>query len=289
MPKERDSALTRILELLGLSEINSTLAQHANCETIGSASSPIPLNPTTASPVEKTDPPPSKELPENRYMDTMQSQSLSSLPATTYGDTRTIAAGVGRSPQESSSRSIMECWDWDIGLGTYITPNTSDIHCLFETVSPSGTLGTTLEEIPEPLSPEPSDNNSTFVEDTSDSEGIDSLTDELSDRVGTLRIGPGGQTHFCGPTSNFNLPNMPISDTFEAYRKAKHDVLQRLDRLGCNIEIPASLEEHLINLYFSWQNPFFHVVDRRIYEEAKVKWLDMKDTPFYSESLRNAM
>lgn len=53
MPKERDSALTRILELLGLSEINSTLAQHTNCETIGSASSPIPLNPTTASQVEK--------------------------------------------------------------------------------------------------------------------------------------------------------------------------------------------------------------------------------------------
>lgn len=183
----------------------------------------------------------------------------------------------------------MECWDWDIGLGTYITPNSSDVHCLFETTSPSGTLGTSFEEIPEPLSPEPSDNNSTFVEDTSDSEGIDSLTDELSDRVGTLRIGPGGQTHFCGPTSNFNLPNMPISDTFESYRKAKHDVLQRLDRLGCNIEIPASLEEHLINLYFSWQNPFFHVVDRRIYEEAKVKWLDMKDTPFYSEALRNAM
>src|SRR5258707_1209873 len=100
MPKERDSALTRILELLGLSEINSTLAQHANCETIGSASSPIPLNPTTASQVEKTDPPPSKELPENSYTDAMQSQSLSSLPATTYGDTRTIAAGVGRSAQE---------------------------------------------------------------------------------------------------------------------------------------------------------------------------------------------
>lgn len=283
MPKEKDSALTKILELLGLSEINSTLAQHTNCETIGSASSSIPLNPTTASPVERTEPPPSKELPENRYTDAVQSQSLS------YGDTRTVAVGVGRNPQENTSRSIMECWDWDIGLGTCITPSSSDIHRFFETASPSGTLGTTLEEIPEPLSPEPSDNNSTFVEDTSDAEGIDSLTDELSDRVGTLRIGPGGQTHFCGPTSNFNLPNMPISDTFESHRKAKHYVLHCLDRLGSNTEIPASLEEHLINLYFSWQNPFFYVVDRRIYEEAKVKWLDMKDTPFYSEALRNAM
>ena len=281
MPKEKDSSLTKILEILGLSEINSTLAQHANRETIGSPSS-TPLNPPTISPVERPKPSPSKELPGNRYTDALRSQSLSSLPATSYD-------WVCRSTQESSPRSTMECWDWDIGLGTCITPNSSDVNRFFETDPPSGTLGITLGEIPEPLSPEASDNNSAFVADSSDAEGIDSLTDELSDRVGKLRIGPGGQTHFCGPTSNFNLPNMPISDTFESYRKAKHDVMQCLDRLGSNTEIPASLEEHLINLYFSWQNPFFYVVDRRIYEEAKVKWLDMKDTPFYSEALRNAM
>jgi hypothetical protein len=37
------------------------------------------------------------------------------------------------------------------------------------------------------------------------------------------------------------------------------------------------------------RDPFFHVVDRKIYEQAKAKWLEMKDTPFYSEALRNSM
>ena len=75
----------------------------------------------------------------------------------------------------------MECWDWDIGLGTCIAPNASNIHRFFNSASPSGMLGTTFEEF-KPLSPVLGDNNSTPVEETGDTEGIDSLTDELSDR-----------------------------------------------------------------------------------------------------------
>lgn len=301
MPQDEDSALTKILEILGLGEINSALAQHANCKTPSSsvadnhadsrvmASSPIPLGSTAASSLERTGAQPSRELSEDRYTEAVQSQTLSSLPATTYSGAHTVPLRVDQNTEETSSTSIMECWDWDIDQGTSITLNSSDMNVFFGSSPPSGTLGTTSEEIPEPLSPGLSDNNSTLVEETSDTEGIDNLTDELSDRVGTLRIGPGGQTYFCGPTSNFNLPNMPISDTTETYHKTKYDALQRLDRLGNNAEVPASLEKHLTNLYFSWQNPFFRVVDRKIYEEAKAKWLEMKDTPFYSEALRNSM
>lgn len=127
------------------------------------------------------------------------------------------------------------------------------------------------------------------MEENSHAEDIEGLIDELSNRVGTLRIGPGGQTHFCGPTSNFNLADIPVSETMEVHRNVHNNVSRCLDQLGTSTEIPASLEDHLINLYFSWQDPFVHVVNRRVYEEAKAKWLGMGDTPFYLEALRNAM
>jgi hypothetical protein len=299
MSQEKDSVLTNILEMLGLTELNSTLAQHDSYRTKGSSvansdadlrfivSPPIPVGTTPANQSERVELQPFGKLPEGRCTETVQSQTLSSLSTTVYDEVPTVPLGADQRTQENSPRSIL---DWDTGLGTCISPNPSDIHCFFDSASPNYTHGTTFEEIPgTALSPVLSDNNSTLVEETSGAEGIDGLIDELSDRVGTLRIGPGGQTHFCGPTSNFNLPDMPNPDTFETHRKAKNDALQCLDRLGGDREVPASLEEHLINLYFSWQNPFFHVVDRKIYEEAKAKSLGMEDTTFYSEALRNSM
>lgn len=44
-----------------------------------------------------------------------------------------------------------------------------------------------------------------------------------------------------------------------------------------------------MNLYFTWQDPSFHVVDRGMFEEARVKWNCAEDTSYYSEALRDAM
>jgi hypothetical protein len=63
-----------------------------------------------------------------------------------------------------------------------------------------------------------------------------------------------------------------------------------LHRLGINKEVPTEIEDHLMNLYFTWQDPSFHAVDRQMFEDAKLLWCDKgEETSYYSEALRNAM
>lgn len=128
-------------------------------------------------------------------------------------------------------------------------------------------------------------------DDISTIESVDELVDQLSDRVGTLHIKPGGHIRFYGSTSNFNLLETPASDVnMNVHRTIRNDGIELLDRLGVNKEVPAELEDHLMNLYFTWQDPSFHAVDRKMFDEAKVIWCDKgEDTAYYSEALRNAM
>ena len=128
-------------------------------------------------------------------------------------------------------------------------------------------------------------------DDMSTTETVDELVDQLSDRVGTLHIKPGGHIRFYGSTSNFNLLETPASDVnMNVHRTIRNDGTEHLDRLGLNKNVPIELEDHLMNLYFTWQDPSFHAVDRKMFEEAKVIWRDKgEDTAYYSEALRNAM
>lgn len=121
-------------------------------------------------------------------------------------------------------------------------------------------------------------------------ESIEELADQLSDRVGTLHIKPGGHIRFYGSTSNFNLLETPATDvSINVHRTVRNDGTEHLDRLGINKRVPPEIEIHLMNLYFTWQDPSFHVVDRTMFEEARVKWNGAEDTSYYSEALRNAM
>ncbi|CAM1510981.1 Fc.00g084940.m01.CDS01 [Cosmosporella sp. VM-42] len=127
-------------------------------------------------------------------------------------------------------------------------------------------------------------------EGQSDTENTEALVDQLSDRVGALQIGPGGQVRYYGPTSNFNLVEMPAPDNLTVHRTVRNDGQEYLDRLGIGKEVPPELEEHLANLYFAWQDPAFHVVNRGMFEAARVIWREKKeDTPYYSEALQNSI
>ncbi|KAL1891083.1 hypothetical protein Sste5346_007908 [Sporothrix stenoceras] len=130
-----------------------------------------------------------------------------------------------------------------------------------------------------------------MVEDPGSTKSVNELVDQLSDRVGTLHIRPGGHIRFYGSTSNFNLLESPASDVaMNVHRTIRNDGPEHLDRLGLNKKVPPEVEDHLVELYFTWQDPSFHVVDRTVYEEAKVAWRERKeDTSYYSEALRNAI
>lgn len=187
--------------------------------------------------------------------------------------------------REDSPGSIFNAWLFDLDFGTHITPSASDTQQQRFTLgySPNDGLAIPPTAQAESIETVYSESNSTLLKEPASASDIEGLVDEISDRVGTLKIGPGGKTRFYGPTSTFNLREMPSSDNYEP------DQANLADHYGSEEEIPADVEEHLLDLYFTWQDPSFHVVDRHIYEEAKEKWKNMEKTPFYSEALRNAM
>lgn len=128
-------------------------------------------------------------------------------------------------------------------------------------------------------------------DDNSSTEGVEKLADRLSDRVGTIHVRPGGHIRFYGSTSNFSLLETPPGDVgMNVHWTVRNDGIEHLHRLGLDKKVPSELEGHLMNLYFTWQDPSFHVVDRKIFEGAQEVWhSQMEDTACYSEALRNAM
>ncbi|KAF9875237.1 hypothetical protein CkaCkLH20_07057 [Colletotrichum karsti] len=82
---------------------------------------------------------------------------------------------------------------------------------------------------------------------------------------------------------------MPTPDNMTVHRTVRNDGQEYLDRLDIGKEVPAEIEEHLVKLYFTWQDPASHVVQRNMYESAKLRWQEGTDTPYYSEALRNAI
>ncbi|KAK7743959.1 hypothetical protein SLS62_010421 [Diatrype stigma] len=142
---------------------------------------------------------------------------------------------------------------------------------------------------PPALSPNPAASPRTET-GRNDADDVEGLIDQLSDRVGALRIGPHGQTRFYGPTSNFNLVEMPAADNSTVHRTIRDNGGDTLERLGLGQEVPQELEQHLTNLYFTWQDPSLHIVDRAMYEKSRALWTENReDTAYFSESLRNAM
>ncbi|KAL3476069.1 fungal-specific transcription factor domain-containing protein [Aspergillus californicus] len=291
MSQGKDVALGNVLEMLGLTEINSSLVQMSPSETKDIMKPPTNSLPAAvgASPVRGLEGAEtqqySQHLPDTKFMEALQPQNISTSPTSVdqrlnedYQNMTEIPANNGQS-----------IWDWQLGTDAYDMPFSPHTQGLFASSPPSRPLATAFGDVPELLEPMVADDDRTLVEDPSSPDDVEGLIDELSDRVGTLRVDPGGQTQFYGPTSTFNLADMLVTANSKAHHVAQNDALECLVRLGTNKVVPADLEEHLVNLYFSWQDPSFHVVDRKTYEEAKEKWYAMGSTPFYSESLRNAM
>ncbi|KAJ5091159.1 hypothetical protein NUU61_006029 [Penicillium alfredii] len=301
MPQEKDSTLTKVLKDLELAEINAPSINAGRCEGENFADAnksrgscqPIspPIAVSTPKRTAKNGPKPSPtHLPKARSGDASQRQTISPLSTPVNNDasalpfTKDNQHGTG-----DRSNYIFNILDLDLGLGTCIAPTSPDMQFLLDSDSPHGTIPTTLEEMPTSMDSVANDDEVTLVEESGASAEIEDLVDELSDRVGTLRIGPGGKTHFYGPTSTFNLADVPLSDDLQPHFTPDKYALQDSNSCEADIEVPMGLEEHLINLYFSWQDPSFHVVDREMYEEAKAKRHKMEDTPFFSGALRNAM
>ncbi|PYH41015.1 transcription factor domain-containing protein [Aspergillus saccharolyticus JOP 1030-1] len=123
-------------------------------------------------------------------------------------------------------------------------------------------------------------------------EAENDVIEQISHRIGTLKLSGDGHLRFFGATSNLNLVDVSASQQHQRpdARTVRHDGQDILNHLRVGQPVSQSLEDHLVELYFTWQNPSTYVVDKEMYWKARAEWRnDLIDTPFYSEVLTNAM
>jgi hypothetical protein len=132
--------------------------------------------------------------------------------------------------------------------------------------------------------------------DDSDSDEEDEaekdVIEQISHRIGTLKIAGDGHLRFYGATSNLNLVDVSATQQRQRpdARTVRHDGQDILNHLCVGQPVDQALEDHLLELYFTWQNCSTYVVDKEMYYIARTNWREeFDDTPFYSEVLTNAM
>ncbi|KAJ6128872.1 hypothetical protein N7471_010089 [Penicillium samsonianum] len=123
-------------------------------------------------------------------------------------------------------------------------------------------------------------------------EAENDVIEQLSHRIGTLKIAGDGHLRFYGATSNLNLVDVSATQQRQRpdARTVRHDGQDILNHLRVGQPVDQALEDHLVELYFTWQNPSTYIVDKEMFMTARTKWRnELDDTPFYSEVLTNAM
>ena len=141
----------------------------------------------------------------------------------------------------------------------------------------------------------PSPRLTSYIPDTGEFRGgtpyRDNITNSLAARMGSLQIAEDGQLRYYGPTSNLHLYHNGLQSLSRStIRHVATEGNEVLRRAGLDQKIPLAVEMHLAHLYFSWEDPAIHVVDEEIFFLEKQKWIaGNKNTPYYSETLDNAM
>lgn len=87
--------------------------------------------------------------------------------------------------------------------------------------------------------------------------------DDISCLAGSLNIGEDGQPHYFGPLSNCHLLRGPLylvsTESIECCRKRGLDMLTRL---GKPVDIPQDLQDHLLELYWTWENSWLYLIHK---------------------------
>ncbi|KAH8691881.1 fungal-specific transcription factor domain-containing protein [Talaromyces proteolyticus] len=120
--------------------------------------------------------------------------------------------------------------------------------------------------------------------------------DSLAMRVGSLQVAEDGELRFFGATSNLHLLQQWCSNSSHHgnMNTTRMDTQSILEKAGLGHKIPRELEDHLIKLYLTWEDPATHIVDGQLFFEARNQVLDhpqnMGRMPsYYSELLVSAM
>lgn len=149
--------------------------------------------------------------------------------------------------------------------------------------------GTIVSEVPYGTDPYGAPHDPSDLDGENDSE--DSIADRLATRVGALRIAEDGQLRYYGPTSNLHIQSSGAQSLSQGMiRQVATEGAGVLRRLGLDHHVPLDVQTHLAKLYFTWEDPAIHVIDEDVFFEERERWLlEDYSTPYYSETLNNAM
>ncbi|POS74698.1 nitrogen assimilation transcription factor nit-4 [Diaporthe helianthi] len=103
--------------------------------------------------------------------------------------------------------------------------------------------------------------------DEQDESSGDDEKDPLSDLTvlaGRLNVIDDGQLHYFGSQSSYNLVREPLreADPHEPSHKAQVEGLLATAQLGKTVSISDELQDHLLDLYWRWQNPWNYVIHK---------------------------
>ncbi|KAF5676572.1 Nit-4-like protein [Fusarium heterosporum] len=91
---------------------------------------------------------------------------------------------------------------------------------------------------------------------------------DISDRLGALNIGEDGQIHYFGSRSNFSLlKNSPVASSTVSSRELQKQAADTLDKLNLRVELSDELRDHLLDLFWSWQNTWQYLVVKELFLE----------------------
>ena len=126
---------------------------------------------------------------------------------------------------------------------------------------------------------------------SSEDEHDDEIIEQLSTRLGDLLIGDMGELRYYGPTSNLTLTKggMPREHRPSVTIRPK-EVVEKLKQEDIGHEVDSNLVDQLVDLFFTWQDPSCHIVDKVIFQEEQdvCKGSD-QESPFYSAALENVI
>lgn len=130
-------------------------------------------------------------------------------------------------------------------------------------------------------------------ENDGEEEEEEDVVNQISDRMGSLHLSEDGELRYYGATSNLTLlDDISLLDNRQGpgSDRMRERGQERLDSAGLSQSVSPALVQHLSSLYFAWQDPSFHVVDKDMYERQQTRYQSgYDDSTFFSETLVNSM
>ncbi|KAH0010287.1 hypothetical protein KCU78_g10408, partial [Aureobasidium melanogenum] len=118
------------------------------------------------------------------------------------------------------------------------------------------------------------------------------LVNQLSARLGSLRLAPDGKLRYFGTASNLHLiDNQNKSgENFMLHTPSRINVQRLLEVADLSQTVDIQLEDHLLRLFFTWHNPSSYIVDEEVFYTARQSWFSTGvQNSYYNDVLKDAM